>query len=196
MRVDLLRSLAVAVLDEPCRRVELHLDLAGPARVVWLHGTQILQRLLRAVLDQLACLLSRQLSRAELTQPLLHGDSGEPLAEQLAAFAADGLVTRDEQHGTAPLTAQRRVDACLANGGAVELQLAPRLTGHGMREYAVGCAGLRVHPDEERGIATLLEQLGVLGPVVLHDELAVWIELVRNQGVERPLYAGAVAVHD
>src|SRR5205807_888631 len=79
---------------------------------------------------------------------------------------------------------------------AVELQLAPGLSGDGVGEHAVRRAGLRMHPDEERGVAALLEQLGVLGPVVLHDELAVRVELVGNEGVERPFLARAVTVHD
>jgi hypothetical protein len=39
--------------------------------------------------------------------------------------------------------------------------------------------------DEERGVDALLEELGVLGPLVLDDELAVGVELLRDQRVER-----------
>ena len=60
---------------------------------------------------------------------------------------------------------------------------------------AVGAAGARVHADEERGVAALLEELGVLGPLVLHDEFAARVELLGNERVEVAL-AGAVAVHD
>ena len=65
-----------------------------------------------------------------------------------------------------------------------------------MREHAVACARHRVHADEERGVDARLEVLDVLRPLVLHDVLAVGIELLRDQGVEGPALAGAVAVHD
>ena len=53
-----------------------------------------------------------------------------------------------------------------------------------------------MHPDEERRVAALLEDLGVLGPLVLNDPLAARVELLREQRVERPALPGAVAVHD
>ena len=53
-----------------------------------------------------------------------------------------------------------------------------------------------MHPDEERSVASLLEELGVLGPLVLDDVLAVRIELVGDERVEGPALARAVAVHD
>ena len=53
-----------------------------------------------------------------------------------------------------------------------------------------------MHADEQRGVAALLEELGVLGPVVLDDPLAVGVEQLGNERVERQLLAGAVAVHD
>ena len=58
------------------------------------------------------------------------------------------------------------------------------------------CTGHRVHPDEERSVAALLEELGVLRPVLLHDVLAVGVEEIGDERVERPLLAGAVTVHD
>jgi hypothetical protein len=33
-----------------------------------------------------------------------------------------------------------------------------------------------MHADEERGVAALLEELGVAGPLLLHDPLAVRLE--------------------
>ena len=42
-------------------------------------------------------------------------------------------------------------------------------------------ARARVHPDEERRVAALLEELRVLGPLVLHDPLAVGVELVGDR---------------
>ena len=57
-------------------------------------------------------------------------------------------------------------------------------------------AGHRVHADEERGVAALLEELRVTRPLLLDDELAVGVELLGDQRVEREAAAGAVAVHD
>src|SRR5919204_8611 len=50
--------------------------------------------------------------------------------------------------------------------------------------------------EQNLDFAALLEELRVLGPVVLHDVLAVRVEEVRDERVERPLLSGAVAVHD
>ena len=65
-----------------------------------------------------------------------------------------------------------------------------------MAHHAVRRSGLGVHADEERSVASLLEQLGVLRPVVLNHVLTSSIELVRDERVEGPLPACAVAVHD
>ena len=65
-----------------------------------------------------------------------------------------------------------------------------------VRKDAVARPGHRVHADEQRRVDALFEVLDVLGPLVLHDELAVGIELLRDQRVERPALACAVAVHD
>src|SRR6266540_3122353 len=196
VRVDLLDVLPVPVLDEPRGGVELDLDLARAPRVVRLHCGEILERLLRARLDQLTGLQRRILARAELPEPLLDGDCRQSASEQLLRLAADGLVPGDEQNGTPPLPAQRGVDPRLPDRRAVEFQLAPRLTGDRVRHHAVGRPRLRVHGHEQRRVAPLLEELGVLGPVVLDDVLAVRVELVRDQRVERPLLARAVAVHN
>ena len=50
-----------------------------------------------------------------------------------------------------------------------------------MAHHAVRRAGLGVHADEERSVASLLEQLGVLRPVVLDHVLTSSIELVRDE---------------
>ena len=68
--------------------------------------------------------------------------------------------------------------------------------GDGVVHDAVGRAGHRVHAHEEGRVAALLEELRVLRPLVLDDEIAARIEQVGNQRVERPAAAGAVAVHD
>ena len=64
-----------------------------------------------------------------------------------------------------------------------------------MVEHALGGARARVHADEERRVDALLQKLGVLGPLVLDDELAVGVELLGDQRVERVAAARAVAVH-
>jgi len=46
---------------------------------------------------------------------------------------------------------------------------------------AAPCTGHRVHPDQERGIAALLEEARVLRPVLLHDVLAVGVEEVGDE---------------
>ncbi len=51
--------------------------------------------------------------------------------------------------------------------------------------HAVGGAGHGVHAHEQGGVAALLQEPGVLGPLVLDDELAVGVELVGDQRVER-----------
>src|SRR5438445_190617 len=76
-----------------------------------------------------------------------------------------------------------------------ELQLAPRLPPDRVREDAVWSASLRVHADEQRCVAALLQEVDVLRPVILDDVFAPAIELVRNEGVEVPLPSGPVAVH-
>src|SRR5438874_8902573 len=53
-----------------------------------------------------------------------------------------------------------------------------------------------MHADEERRVAAGLEVSRIAGPLVLHDELAVRIELLRNQRVPAESVARAVAVHD
>src|SRR5919112_319000 len=54
MVVKLGDALAVAVLDKARRRMELDLDLGGAAGIPRRNGLQVLERLLRASLDQLA----------------------------------------------------------------------------------------------------------------------------------------------
>jgi hypothetical protein len=87
------------------------------------------------------------------------------------------------------------VDPRLADERAVEAQAVVVGPGDRVVHDAATGARHRVHPDEERGVATLLEERRVLGPVLLHDELALGVEQVRDERVERPLLAGAVAVH-
>ena len=134
--------------------------------------------------------------RTEAPDPDLHLDGRQTLAQQVARLGAGRAVAGHEQHRTVPVPAQRSVDAGLADGDAVELQVHPRLARHRVRQHAVGRARFRMHTDEERRVATGLEKLRVLRPFALHDELAVGVELVRDEGVEQVVAAGAVTVHD
>ena len=65
-----------------------------------------------------------------------------------------------------------------------------------MVEDAVARPGHRVHADEERGIAALLEEAGVARPLLLDDELAGGVEVFGDQRVEAEALTCAVAVHD
>jgi len=51
---------------------------------------------------------------------------------------------------------------------------------------AVARARPRLHADEERRVASVLEELRVLRPLLLGDELAAGVEVVGKEGVERP----------
>src|SRR5262249_58255184 len=124
-RVALRRARGVAVLDEPRRCVELHLDLARMTRVVRLHRTEVLQRLFRACLDQLSRFQRGKLPRAELADALLDRDGGEPVAEEPTRLAADRLVAGDEQDRAAPVATERGVDPRLADRRPAELQFPP-----------------------------------------------------------------------
>ena len=119
-----------------------------------------------------------------------------PDAQELDALAAHRLVARHQQHRAAPGPAQRRVDAGLADRGAVEAQVAPARARDGVVHAAVARTGPGVHAHQQRRVAALLERLGVLRPEALDDELDPLVEVLGQQGVERPAAAGAVAVHD
>jgi hypothetical protein len=62
-------------------------------------------------------------------------------------------------------------------------------------EHTLGSARARVHADEQRRVDALLQELRVLGPLVLDDVLAIGVELFRQERVEGVALAGAVAVH-
>src|SRR5581483_601298 len=173
-RPGLLDVPAVPVLDEAVGRRE-H-DLAGRAGIVRLHGRQVGERTLRAVLDRLARLLRRQGTCAVAAEPDLYLDRRQPVAEQLLRLAAGRAVAGHEQDRTAPPAAERRVDAGLADERAVEPEALPRLARDGVRHHAVRRPRHRVHADEERRVAAVLEKRRVLRPFVLDDELAVGME--------------------
>ena len=157
---------------------------------------QVGERLLRALLDQLARPRGDDHPRARLADALLDGDRRQAVAEELLALAAGRLVAGDEQHRAAPRAAERGVDARLADLRPVEPEVLPGLARDRVVEHAVGGAGHRVHADEERRVAALLEEAGVLRPLLLDDVLARGVEVLGDQRVEGVALAGAVAVHD
>jgi hypothetical protein len=132
---------------------------------------------------------------AEPAERRLHLHRLEAVAEELRALAAGGLVAGHEQHRAAPGAAQRGVDPGLPHLAPVEVEAVPLGAGHGVAHLAVARARHRVHADEERRVAAVLERTGVLRPLALDDELAAVVEQVGPQRVERLVAAGAVAVH-
>src|SRR5581483_3604857 len=94
---------AVAILLEPVGRRELDLDLARPARIVGLDCRDVLQRLSRALLDQIARTRRREVARAEAAEPDLHLRGRQPVAEQRTRLVAHRAVAGDEQNGAAPV---------------------------------------------------------------------------------------------
>ncbi len=128
--------------------------------------------------------------------PFLTATVVRPSPSSSVASPAHRLVARDEQHRTAPVPAQRGVDPRLADERAVEGEVLPGLARDRVVHDAVARARARVHADEERGVATLLEELRVLRPLLLHDELARRIEQSGMSELKLQPLAGAVAVHD
>src|SRR5207248_404390 len=72
----------------------------------------------------------------------------------------------------------------------------PRLAGDRVVHHALPRPGARMHADEERCIAALRQEPGVVRPFLLHDILAGRVEQIGHQGVEVPWPARAVAIHD
>ena len=194
--IDPLDALAEAQLVGGAGVLELDLDLAGAARVPGLDRLQVREGLLRAGLDQLPSPNRRDLARRLDAETGLDRDRRQPRAEQVSSLRARGLVAGHEQHRAVPRPADGRMDPRLADERAVEPEVEVVLTRDRVVEHAEARPGHRVHPHEERRVAALLEEVRVLGPVVLDDELAVGVEQLRLERVERPLLAGAVAVHD
>src|SRR5439155_17749294 len=110
-RVHDLHSVLAAVLVGRVRHVQLDADLAGPARVIWRHRSQVAERPARGVLDQLARPQRRDLTRAEPAEPALDGDRGQSRAEQITALAAARLVAGHEQDRAVPVAAEGGVDS-------------------------------------------------------------------------------------
>src|SRR4051812_19587234 len=193
--VDQLDAVAVAELRDGVGPLVLDLDLARLARVVGLDGVQVAERLLGAGLDCFTRARGHEVARAEDACAALDLHRGEAVAEQVAALLARGLIAGHEHDRRAPGAAERGVDAGLADERVVEPEVLEVTARDGVVEHAFGRPGPRVHADEERGVDALLEELGVLRPLVLHHELAVGVEILGDQRVERVAAAGTVAVH-
>src|SRR5919106_2142572 len=194
--VEDLDAVAVAVAVGEARVGEDGLDIARLARVVGRDAVAPLDPLLRRGLDQRPRAHGRQVTCAVPAETLLdrHGDELRP--EEFGGLAADDVVAGDEDDGTAPRPAERRVDAGLADRDAVEAQVVVLAPRDRVTHDAARRARVRVHGDEERRVAALLQHLRVLGPLVLDDPLAVRVEQLGHEGVERPALARPVAVHD
>src|SRR5205085_6197398 len=123
-------------------------------------------------------------------------DGRQAAAEQRRRLLAARAVAGHEQDGAAPGAAQRGVDRGLADLGAVEPQALIVAAGDRVVHVAELLAGAGVHPDEQRGVAALLEERRVARPLLLYDPLAVGMQVLCDQRVERPVAAGAMAVHE
>src|SRR6185503_181540 len=193
--VDDLDAVAVAELRDRVGPLVLDLDLAGLARVVGLDRVQVAERLLGAGLNSFTRARGNEVACALHARAALHLHRREPGAQQVAALLAGGLVAGHQQHRAAPVAAERGVDARLADQSPVEVEVLEVWPRDRVVEHALGGPGARVHADEERRVDALLQELDVLGPLVLDDELAVRVEVLRDQRVERVAAARAVAVH-
>src|SRR5918996_463748 len=129
-------------------------------------------------------------------QAPLHGHRDELRPEKPRRLAADHVVAGDEDDRAAPRATQGRVDARLADRYFVEAEIVVLAPRDRVAHDAARRPRLGVHGDEERRVAALLQHLGVLRPLVLHDPLAVVVEELRDERVERPALARPVAVHD
>src|SRR5436190_16221230 len=194
-RVDDLDAGAVAELRDRVGPLVLDLDLAGLAGVVRRHGIQVPERLFGAGLDCLTRARGHEAACALDARALLDLHRRQAVAEQFRSLTARRLVAGDHQHRAAPGATERRVDPGLADERAVEPEVLEVRAGDGVVHHAVRGPRPRVHADEQRRVDAPLQELGVLGPFVLDDELAVRVEVLGDQRVERVAVAGAVAVH-
>ena len=104
---DLDRGNAAQLVD--CGRdLVLDLDRARAAGVVRLHGAEILQRPLRALLDQRSRTYCRDLPRAVAAEPLLHRHRRQPRAEQLGGFLARSRGLRSRAPPARPTSRRAR----------------------------------------------------------------------------------------
>ena len=85
-RLDDLDAVAEAELLDVARLRVLHLDLCRAAGIPRRNRGEVRERLLRALLDQLARDDRRQVARAEAAEAALDRDGGQPVAEQLASL--------------------------------------------------------------------------------------------------------------
>src|SRR6186713_2240808 len=174
---------------KPVRRggvLELRLDLAWAAGVVRSDRAQVRERSACRVLDELAGANGSEVASGLRADPPLHGGGRESVTQKLAALTARRFVSGHEQHRAPPRSAQSRIDAGLADERVVEPEVLVVAAGDRVVHDAVSRARASVHADEERGIAASLQELRVLRPLVLGDELAVGIEILGDEGVERP----------
>src|SRR4051794_19147610 len=171
------------------------LDLTGMAGIVGSDRLQVPERPLRPLLDQLARLLRGEGAGAHAPEALLDSDRCQPIAEQFIRLTTHSLVARHEHDRAAERAAQGGVDPRLPDRRAVEAELVDVRAGDRVVEDTVGDARPRVHPDEERRVATLLQKAGVFGPLVLNHPFAAGVEGLGQERVEGPALARTVAIH-
>ena len=184
--VDALDAVAEAKPVRLGRVLELRADLTRAARVVRRDRIQVRERSACRVLDELTGADGSEIASGLRADPPLHGNGRKAVAEKLAAFAARRLVPGHEQHGAAPRSAESRIDAGLADERAVEpevLVVRPEIVWFmtPSRVPARACMPTKSAASQPR-----LEELRVLRPLVLNDQLAVGIEVLGHEGVERP----------
>src|SRR4029453_188782 len=124
-------------------------------------GLQVGERASRTVLDELTCTCGRVGPGRARAEAPFDRDGRQTVAEQLGTLPAGRVVAGDEKDGTAPRPAQRRVDPGLAHERVVEPEVLVVASGDGVIHDAVGRPRAGVHPDEERRITSLLEELRV-----------------------------------
>ena len=186
---------AVAVVVGVVGRRELDLDRARRPGVVDRGALDVGHGVTCRRLEQAAGAGGGEVPRRVAPEPLLDRERAQLRPEQLGRLAADDVVAGHERDRRAPGPAQRGVDADFADERPVEAQVAPAGRADGVRQHASLRSRAGVLADEERDLAALLEHRRVLGPACLDHELAACVERVRDQRVERPVAARAVAVH-
>ena len=159
-------------------------------------GLEVGERARVALLDQLAGAARRLVARAEAAERGLHRTvvSPSPSSARPSRQAAWSPVTSTTGQPHVPHSAA--LMPVSPTSTPLNVTLRQLGAGDGVVHQAVGRAGHRVHADEQRGVAAVLEEPVYSVHSLLDDELDARVELLGDQRVERPALAGAVAVHD
>ena len=131
-----------------------------------------------------------------LADALLDRDRRQPVAEQRPPLAAGGLVAGDEQDRAAPGPAERRVDPGLADPTPLNQRFCQSRPDTVWFMIPSGVPAIACMPTNSAASQPCSRKSVYPVHSLLHDVLAVRVEQVRDERVERPAAAGAVAVHD